>query len=158
MSTQKKYKYNLTFYYQSIVVYIISLLVYILLKAQFTSFSFSILRGDGIIYFFLVILSYTVLSTLFNLIRRKHISFSPDGFTFRSRLREFKIHLDDILEIRIYREHKYHFRGILRTVRIKLKNKPMMIIRPIDYENELEVLNEFVRLRDLLHQKKKEEK
>lgn len=156
MKEKKVFKYNMTLYYQSIVLYLISLLVYALLSAQFSKFEFSSFFKDNIFYLFVVIISYTVISTLTNLIRRKYLSFYPDGFEYMTRIRLKKYSIEDIFSIKIYRENKYHLNGILRTVNIKFINKkPNLIIRPIDYENEIELLNEFKQLREKIGQNRK---
>lgn len=157
MKEKKLYKYNMTLYYQSIVFYLISLLVYILLKAQFSKFSFNSLFNDNIFLFFLIIILYTVLSTLVNLIRRKYLAFDANGFEYQTRLKLKKFSLDNIAQIKIQRENKHNLNGILRSVKISFKdNKQNLVIRPIDYENEIEVLNEFRRLREKLETNVKE--
>ncbi len=88
---------------------------------------------------------------MFNLIRKKNIEIFPDGFAIQTRFRKKVYTLDDILSLSIKRENKFHFQGVFRTIKIKTKSRPYpLMVRPFDYDDENEMLNEFRKLRALI--------
>lgn len=145
------FKYNMTLYYQSTVIYFIAMLGYVLLRAQFVGLNFETYYHDPISYLFLIVIGYSLLSTAFNLVRRKRIEFFEDSFAIDTRFNKKVFNQIDIKSIVIQREHKFHFQGAFRTVKIRTHKRIYpFYIRPFDYEEENQLLAEFKRLREKL--------
>ncbi len=148
------YKYDMTLYYQSTVIYFIAMLGYVLLRAQFAGLDFDNFAHDPISYLFLIVIGYSILGTTFNLIRNKRIGFFDDGFLIETRFDKKVFNIKDIKNIIIRREHRFHFQGAFRTVKIRTtKRMYPLYIRPFDYDDENRLLEEFRLLREKLHVK-----
>ncbi|MBM4175156.1 MAG: hypothetical protein FJ213_03135 [Ignavibacteria bacterium] len=152
------YKYNMTLYYQSTVIYFIAMLGYVLLRAQFAGLDFENFTHDPISYLFIIVIGYSILGTTFNLIRNKRIGFFDKGFLIETRFDKKVFNLDEIKSIIIRREHRFHFQGAFRTVKIRtLKRVYPLYIRPFDYDDENQLLEEFRQLREKLYAKQPED-
>jgi len=147
--SQKIYKYNMTLYYQLLAVYFSALVIYILLKLQFTDFDWMRIVNDSIFYLFILILFYVLVSTIYYLIKKKEIIIKDDKIIFSTKFKAIEIPFENIELIKIKREHIFHLSGLLRTVIIRVKNgnKYSLVIRPFDYENDEELLNELLKVR-----------
>jgi tellurite resistance protein TehA-like permease len=147
--SQKIYKYNMTLYYQLLAVYFSALVIYILLKLQFTDFDWMRIVNDSIFYLFILILFYVLVSTIYYLIKKKEIIIKDDKIIVSTKFKAIEIPFENIELIKIKREHIFHLSGLLRTVIIRVKNgnKYSLVIRPFDYENDEELLNELLKVR-----------
>jgi hypothetical protein len=143
------FKYDMSLYYQSAIIYTVAMIGYILLRAQFVGLNFESYIHDPISYLFLLVIGYTLLGTAFNLIRKKRIEFYEDGFIIDTRFDRKEFKLSDIKSLIIRRENKFHFQGIFRTVKIRMQQRVYpFYIRPFDYDEENLLLEEFRRLRE----------
>jgi predicted DNA-binding antitoxin AbrB/MazE fold protein len=150
--TKKVFKYNMILYYQSLAVYFVTLVVYILLRLQFTDFDWNKIVHDSIFYLFILILLYVLASTIYYLIKRKEVVIENDKIILSTKFKRIEIPFENIESIEIKREHRFHLSGLLRTVKIKLKDgkKKSIVIRPFDYENDEELLSELLKIRQSL--------
>ncbi len=142
-------------YYQLIVVYFVSMVIYILLKLQFSGFDWNKIIYDSVLYLFLILFVYVLISTFYYLLKKKEILINDNKIQIRSKFKTIEIPIEKIESIVIKREHKFHLSGFLRTIKIKYKNgkSKTSIIRPFDFENDEELLQEFFKLRELIQKK-----
>lgn len=153
--SKKVYKYNMTLYYQSLAVYFFALVIYVLLRLQFTGFDWKKIIHDSIFYLFLLILFYVLSSTIYYLIKRKEIIFENDRLIVSTKFNSIEIPFDEIEAVSIKRENKFHLSGLLRLVKIKLKDKKRsIVIRPFDYEDEEGLLNDLLKIRETIQKSK----
>lgn len=153
--SKRVYRYNMTLYYQLLAVYFFALVIYILLRLQFTGFDWSKIIHDSVFYLFVIILFYVLSTTIYYLIKRKEIIFEDDRLIVSTKFKSIEIPFDEIESIKIKREHKFHLSGLLRLIRIRLKNrKKSVIIRPFDYEDDEDLLNELLKLRETIQKTK----
>ncbi len=153
--SKRVYRYNMTLYYQLLAVYFFALVIYILLRLQFTGFDWSKIIHDSVFYLFVIILFYVLSTTIYYLIKRKEIIFEDDRLIVSTKFKSIEIPFDEIETIKIKREHKFHLSGLLRLIRIRLKNrKKSVIIRPFDYEDDEDLLNELLKLRETIQKTK----
>ncbi|MCU0413989.1 MAG: hypothetical protein MUE91_06265 [Ignavibacteriaceae bacterium] len=135
------FKYNLSFYYKSTIIYFIVLILYGVIRGEFVEDSFTLITHDPILYFLAIILIVSVAALLYNLIRNMYIEISEDGIVFADRFgsKEYKIH--QIKKIKFSRQVRTSNSPAFRTVRIKVNSKvtPLMI-RFSDFENQDELL------------------
>ncbi len=152
----KVFKYNMILYYQLLAVYLTSLVVYVLLRLQFTGFKIEKVLHDSIFYLFAVLFCYVLLATIYQLFKRKKIVIQDDRIIISTRSKNIEIPFNQIESIRIKREHKFHLSGFLRIVKIKAKDgiKRTIVIRPFDYENDDDLLRELIMMRNSIQSRK----
>ncbi len=134
------FRYNMSFYYQSTIIYFVAFLLYALIRGEFVENSFTLITKDPIIYFFAIIVLVSIAALLFNIYKNRHLEVNDQSIVFvnRSRMKEFRF--ENIVRIKISREKN----GAFRIVRIKLNNrKRPLVIRPYDYENGKDLLKRF---------------
>ena len=145
---RKVFKYNMSFYYQSTIIYFVAFVLYILIRGEFIEDSFVLITKDPIIYLFAVIVFISVISLLYNLYKNRHLEISDDAISFIDTFKTRTFKYEDMLRIKISRNKKQSKRNPLRLIRIKLKHRRrLIVVRPSDYENADELLKVFDDLR-----------
>lgn len=151
---KSRFKYNMSFYYQSTIIYFVVFLLYVVIRGEFVENSYKLMTKDPIIYFFTIIVSVSLLSLLYNLYINKYLEISGDKISFINRFALKTFHMDEIAEIKISYPRQRSGSRAFRLVRIKLKHRRRpVIIRPYDYENEEELINRFTELKEKLGNK-----
>lgn len=138
----KSFKYNLSFYYQSTIVYFVAILVYAFVKGEFLSDSFVLLIDDPVVYFLIAVAAFTILILAYNLFMNKHIEIRKDSITFAARFKKRRIDFERIKFIKIGKA-KTKLKNIpFKLVKIKTIDRKMTYsINPYDYENQKELLD-----------------
>ena len=141
----------MSFYYQSTIIYLVVFLIYILIRGEFVEGSYILVTKDPIIYFFGIIVLVSIIALLFNLYKNRHLEISDTAISFVNRFKTKSISLEQILYIKFFREREGNSNRAFRLIRIILKNrKRPVLIRPYDYENESDLVNEFQDLKKKL--------
>jgi hypothetical protein len=154
------YKYKLDFYYKSVIVYMLFLILYVMIRGAFFTKQFSELYQDPIIYISIVFVLFTLFILLKNAIKAKEIIFEDDKFIIKNRFGQREILFTDILNIRFSREKKYgsNRKGNVRRVRIKLKERKRYLrIRLSDFLEEKKLINEYRNLAKIISANEKNE-
>ena len=150
-NNKKTFKYNLSFYYQSTIIYFVVFLLYAIIRGEFVENSFTLITKDPIIYFFAIIVCVSLVSLLYNLYLNRHLVIEDDKISFVNKFAEKKYLLDNIEEIKISKFVSKKRNKAFRLIRIKFKNRRRrMIIRPYDYENIEELISQFIKLKERL--------
>jgi hypothetical protein len=145
------FKYNMSFYYQSTIIYLVVLLIYVIIRGEFVEGSYILVTKDPIIYFFGIIVLVSIAALLFNLYKNRYLEISDNSITFVNRFKTKTILLEQIILLKLFREREGIPNRAFRLVRISLKNrKRPVIIRPYDYENENELIKIFQDLKNKL--------
>lgn len=145
---KSKFKYNMSFYYQSTIIYFSAFIIYLLIRGQFVESSYTLIMHDPIIYLLAFIVVIALISLLFNLYRNRFIEFSNDGLIFSDRFGSKLISKDDISAVKISKDRRYGKSNPLKFVRIKTKSRIRpFVVRPSDYENEEELFKRFNQLK-----------
>jgi hypothetical protein len=151
MSEQDKkytFKYNMSFYYQSTIVYFVVFIIYAIIRGEFFEGSFILITRDPIIYFFAIIVLVSLASLLYNLFKNRHVEISADGIAFIDRSKTKSFNKEIISSIKISRRRVSSKKKVFRLISIKLKNRRRRIlIRPYDYENENEFISKLQELK-----------
>jgi hypothetical protein len=149
MNDKNNFKYNMSFYYQSTIIYFVVFVIYLIVRGQFIEGSFTLVTKDPIIYFFAIIVLVSLLSLLYNLYKNKHLQISEDSIEFIDRFKTRTFCFEDMDRINISK-----FKGARSSnkafllIRIILSNRHRpLIIRPYDYENQSELLNRFQEIK-----------
>jgi len=135
------FKYNLSFYYKSIIIYFCVLILYGVIRGEFIDNSFKLITKDPILYFLAIILIISVGALIYNLIRNMYIEISDEGIVFADRFKSKKYKIDQIKKIKFSRQMRTSNSPAFRTARIKINSKVRpVLIRFSDYENQDELL------------------
>ncbi|MGE5352839.1 MAG: hypothetical protein ACM3P0_12200 [Acidobacteriota bacterium] len=146
---RKIFKYNLSFYYQSTIIYFIALLLYVFIKGMFLEDSFKMILKDPVIYFFILIVLIALISLLYNLYLNRHIEFRPDELLIKKGSRTRVVKFSDIVSIKQTKEKRHSRVRSFRIIRIKVRNRRLpIIIIPYDYENRMELIEAIKELRN----------
>lgn len=153
-NSNKVFKYNMSFYYQSTIIYFIVFALYLVIKGNFVVDSFTLVTDDPIIYFLALIVIVSILAVLYNKFLNKHIEITDNGIAFINRFKERRFRLDTISHVKFFRQRRSTRSKRFRTVRIKINNR----IRPImfrisDYENEDDLYNKINDLKTAVERK-----
>ncbi|HMN24083.1 MAG: hypothetical protein IT276_12535 [Ignavibacteriaceae bacterium] len=145
---KSKFKYNMSFYYQSTLIYFVAFTIYLLIRGQFVESSYTLITHDPIIYLLAFIVVVSVFALLFNLYRNRYIEFNNEGLIFSDKFGSKLIHKNEIVTVKLGKDRRYNKSNPLKFVRIKIKSRIRpFVIRPNDYENEQELLKRFRQLK-----------
>ena len=145
---KSKFKYNMSFYYQSTIIYFSAFTIYLLIRGQFVESSYTLITHDPIIYLLAFIVVVSLFALLFNLYRNRYIEFSEEGLIFSDRFGSKLIHKNEIATIKLSKDRRYKKSNALKFIRIKTKSRIRpFVVRPSDYENESELLKRFHQLK-----------
>jgi len=156
MNTDKEnikwvFKYNMSFYYQSTIIYFIVFIFYVVIRGEFIENSYKLMTRDPIIYSFLIIVTVSVVSLVYNLYINRYLEITQEKISFINRFAVKSFQFDQILEIKISYPRQRQTNRAFRLIRIKLKyRRRPVIIRPYDYENEEELINKLTELNEKL--------
>lgn len=145
--TEKVFKYKLDFYYQSAIIYLITLILYGGIRGNFVEKKFEYVLNDPLMYVivFFVLMSFVVL--VLNRLRNRRLIIAGETIVFKNRWHERRISLNDIDWIHIGREVGVRTSGRFQVIMFKLKRRRRVIrIRVGRYEREKELLSEMHRL------------
>lgn len=149
MDDKNIFKYNMSFYYQSTIIYFVVFVIYLVIRGQFIEDSYTLVTKDPIIYFFGIIVLVSLLSLLFNLYKNKHVQIADDGIRFINRFKKRSFLFNEMESIKISTLKTARLSNkAFRLIRIKLNNRRRpLIIRPYDYEKQNELLNRFQEIK-----------
>ena len=103
---KRAYKYKLDFYYKSLALYLITLVIYILIKGKFFQARFEVVVKDPIIYIISIFIFFYLILLVLNALRGREIIFETDSIIFKNRFGQKVINLNEIIQIRFSREKK----------------------------------------------------
>jgi hypothetical protein len=145
------FKYNMTFYYKSTIIYFVVFLLYGVIRGEFVEDSFKLITKDPVLYFLAIIVVISVASLLYNLIRNMYIEITAGSISFADRFGTRKINIDQIKRIRFSKPRRAVNSKSFRTARIKVNSKLRpVIIRFADYENQDELFNRIEELKSVI--------
>lgn len=149
------YKYKLDFYYKSLIIYLVTLIAYILIKGRFMHERFEVVIRDPIIYIIALFIIFFLIVLLSNAIRAREIIIDDNQIIFKNRFGQRKVGLNEILNIRFSREKRRQNeeRSDVRIVKLRLsQRKRLLRIRLNDFQDERDLKNEFLSIsKKLVH-------
>ncbi len=143
----KTFKYKLDFYYQSALIYLVTLILYGGIRGSLVEKKFSYVLDDPLLYVitFFVVMSLVVLGL--NIARNRRLIITSDAIIFKHHWDERVIKLSDIEWLHIGREAHVQTSGRFQVIVIKLKGRRRFVrIRVGRYERERELVNEMNRI------------
>jgi len=149
--TRSVYKYNMSFYYQATIIYLVVFILYLVIRGEFVEDSFMLLTKDPILYLLALIVIISVISVLYNLFRNKHIEVSENGIKVFDRFKKRVFDKNQIKTIRFTMQRRMINSKAFRLIRIKVESRMRpLIIRPSDYENQDELIEKFEQLKQAI--------
>lgn len=148
------YKYNMSFYYQSTIIYFIALVLYLVIRGEFVEDSYTLVTHDPVLYFLGIIVIFSIAALLYNQLLNKHIEISENSIAFIDRFKERKFQKDQISFIKFFRQKGSTRSKRMRIVRLKTKNRlrPIMF-RISDYENEDDLYSNILEMKTAIENK-----
>ena len=149
------FKYKLDFYYQSALIYLVTLILYGGIRGNFVEKKFEYVLNDPLMYVivFFVLMSFVVLAL--NFARNRRLIISDDAMTFKNRWHERRIHISDIEWMHIGREARVQTGGRFQVIIFKLKRRRRVVrIRLGRYERQNELLTEMHRIAEHIPKRK----
>lgn len=144
---EKVFKYKLDFYYQSALIYLVTLILYGGIRGKFVEAKFEYVLDDPLMYVivFFVVMSFVILAL--NSIRNRRIVIVGDTIIFKNRWHDRRITTEEIEWVHIGREVGVQTSGRFQVIMFKLKNRRRLFrIRVGRYEREKELVHEVSRI------------
>ena len=143
----KVFKYKLDFYYQSALIYLVTLILYGGIRGSLVEKKFSYVLDDPLMYVivFFVVMSLVVLGL--NYARNRRLIITPEAIVFKHHWDQRVITLSEIEWLHIGREARVQTSGRFQVILIKLKGRRRLFrIRVGRYERERELVHEMNRI------------
>ncbi len=157
MTEQEKiFKYKLDFYYQSALIYLVTLILYGGVRGNLVEKKFEYVLDDPLMYMiiFFVIVSFVVLGM--NALRNRRLIIGEQTITFKHRWHERQIGAGEIEWMHVGRERRVQTSGRFQVIVFKLKNRRRLFrIRVGRYERDRELIHEMHRIAAMVPKRKK---
>jgi len=142
------YKYNMSFYYKSTIIYFIVFVLYLVIRGEFVEDSFTLVISDPVLYFLGLIVIFSIAALLYNQLLNKHIEITANSIAFINRFKERRFIKNQIVFIKFFRQKGSTKSKRMRIVRIKIENRlrPIMF-RISDYDNEDDLYNDILEMK-----------
>ena len=148
------FRYNMSFYYQSTIIYFIVFALYLIIRGEIVDNSYTLVIKDPILYILAIIVVVSILTLLINLYKRRHIEIDQNGIVFVTRFKRKEISSDKIEFVKLTKARRAAHSGAFQLIILKLKSrKRRLLIRPTDYENFDELLKRFQDLKSRIETK-----
>jgi hypothetical protein len=148
MTTQEKvFKYKLDFFYQSALLYLVTLILYGGIRGNFVEKKFEYVLSDPIVYIICFFVLMSIVALALNALRHRQLAVTHDAIVFRHRWAERRIAIADIEWMHIGREITVQTSGRFQVIVFKLRNRRRQFrIRVGRYERERELVAEMTRI------------
>lgn len=144
---EKVFKYKLDFYYQSTLIYLVTLILYGGIRGNFVEKKFEYVLNDPIMYVIVFFVLMSFIALVLNYIRNRRLIIGGDTIVFKNRFHERRVHAADIEWMHVGRETRVQTSGRFQVIVFKLKGKRRTFrIRVGRYEKEKELVNEMNRI------------
>ncbi len=144
---EKIHRHRMDFYYQSLVIYLLFFVAYVLIRGTIGE-SFKSLYNDPIFYILILFILIFLVIVVLNIIRAPMIILKEDRIIFKNRFGEREVLLSDIINVKIGRIRKRDEEMTYRIIKLKLKNRRKQLkIRANDFERGGELINEFLKIK-----------
>jgi hypothetical protein len=144
---EKMFKYKLDFYYQSALIYLLTLVLYGGIRGSFVEAKFEYVLNDPLIYVVILFVVISFVTLGLNYIRNRRLIIAGDSIVFKNRFHERNINSEDIEWMHVGREARVRTGGRFQVVVFKLKGRRRLFrIRVGRYERDKELINEMNRI------------
>lgn len=148
----KVFRMQLDFFWQSVAVYAVTLIVYVMVKAMYDktlqSGLVNVVFTDPIVVILGLFVFFSVISLIVNSVSMRSIRVDAASITFSNSLRERRFALDEIERIIIGKDRRRRAQRRILTIRIYVRGRrrPLRVL-PSLYEREHELVDAVLALR-----------
>ena len=148
------FKYNLSFYYKSTIIYLIVFVLYLVIRGEFVENSYTLVTSDPVLYFLGLVVIVSLAALLYNQMLNKNIEITGNGIAFINRFKERRFNKEQLVFIKFFRQKGSTTSKRMKIVRIKIENKlrPIMF-RISDYENEDDLYKKILEMKSAIENK-----
>ena len=148
------FKYNMSFYYKSTIIYFIVFVLYLVIRGEFVEDSFTLVISDPVLYFLGLIVIVSIAALLYNQMLNKNIEITGNSILFINRFKERRFNIEQLVFIKFFRQKGSTRSKRMRIVRIKIENRlrPIMF-RISDYDNEDDLYNKILEMKTAIENK-----
>lgn len=153
---ERIYKYRLDFYYKSLLIYLTTLILYLLVRGSFSEEKFQVAFQDPIIYIITAFILFFTTILISNYVRARYLVFDDRKITLKNRFGQRELPYNEITGIKFSKEKKYGKleKSNIRLVKLKLVNRRRLLrIRLSDFQNEIKLISEFQQIKKGLQTK-----
>jgi hypothetical protein len=119
---ERTYKYRLDFYYISLLIYLTTLILYVLVRGSFSNEKFQVVVQDPIIYIISIFILFFTAILISNYVRARYLVFDDRKITLKNRFGQRELPYNEIVGIKFSREKKEGRleKSNIRLVKLKL--------------------------------------
>jgi hypothetical protein len=141
------FKYKLDFYYQSALIYLVTLILYGGIRGSLVEKKFEYVLSDPLMYVIVFFVVMALAALILNFIRNRRLIISGDTIIFKNRWRERRVGSSQMEWIHVGREAGVQTSGRFQVIMFKLKGRRRIVrIRIGRYERERELVSEIERI------------
>jgi hypothetical protein len=153
---EKTFKYKLDFYYQSALIYLVTLILYGGIRGSLIEKKFEYVLDDPLMYVIILFVLISFFALAMNALRNRRLIIGEQTITFKHRWHERHIDVQDIEWMHIGRELSVQTGGRFQVIVFKLKNRRRSFrIRVGRYERDRELVHEMHRIAGMVPRRKK---
>ena len=144
---ERTFKYKLDFYYQSALIYLITMVLYGGIRGSFVEAKFEYVLNDPLMYVIIIFVLVALVALTINKLRNRRLIITDEAIVFSHRWAEHRVPVADIEWMHIGREALVETGGKRQVVVFKLKGKRRIYrVRIGRYEKERELWSEMGRI------------
>ncbi len=144
---ERTFKYKLDFYYQSALIYLITMVLYGGIRGSFVEAKFEYVLNDPLMYVIIIFVLVALVALVINKLRNRRLIITDEAIVFSHRWAEHRVPVADIEWMHIGREALVETGGKRQVVVFKLKGKRRIYrVRIGRYEKEKELWSEMGKI------------
>jgi len=144
---ERTFKYKLDFYYQSALIYLITMVLYGGIRGSFVEAKFEYVLNDPVMYVIIIFVLVALVALVINKLRNRRLIITDEAIVFSHRWAEHRVPVADIEWMHIGREALVETGGKRQVVVFKLKGKRRIYrVRIGRYEKEKELWSEMGKI------------
>jgi hypothetical protein len=152
---EKAFKYKLDFYYQSALIYLVTLILYGGIRGRFVEKKFEYVLDDPLLYVILLFVLMSFVTLALNALRKRRLIIGERTITFKNRWHERTIEVEEIEWMHVGRELRVQTSGRFQVIVFKLKRRRRLFrIRVGRYERDRELVHEMNRIAAIVPRKR----
>ncbi len=138
---ENTFRYKLDFYYQQTLMYVGTLIAYVVIRGSFVEDQFTFIYRDPLFYIIGIFVLMSVVVLALNRFRDRRLILTDTSIIFRSRKREMQIQVGEIEWIHIGKERLVQTAGRFQLMVLKMKGRRRLFrIRVGRYERGHELV------------------
>ena len=153
---EKVFRYKLDFYYQSALIYLVTLVLYGGIRGSFVESRFEYVLSDPLMYVIVFFVVMSIAALLLNRVRDRRLILREKVIIFKNRFHEYRLEAGNIEWMHLGREARVRTSGVFQVAVFKLKNRRRLVrIRIGRYERAKELIAEMQKLATTIPSRKR---